>query len=332
MRDWTESAHAEWIFHAGLLFALERESWSGDGAERDRPAGQVRVWGYGLAAGARALLVVDHGDVDRLREEAYGHHKASRRGLEEPHLISISEDELVASALGRWQLPDDAVVLPLGPPEPLSSVTALLPRARVVRSGQTRERGTACCVVRSRSGRYGFLTAGHVAGNTGGVVELGRTRLWGRRVEWAPIGTVAYASDPIETPGVAGWDAAVVETAGSRGWPALRAVPLPPALPVPLPVTMLGGPSGEVSVEVIASMREFGSGRRVWRDSWLMLPSGTAVQGDSGSAVIESGDRLVGLVVGGSRERGSHAFSAQYVQDADSLCREFLERRGYCIH
>lgn len=65
-------------------------------------------------------------------------------------------------------------------------------------------------------------------------------------------------------------------------------------------------------------------GTRRWKNSWIFVPGHLGMEGDSGSAVITPGGEVLGILVGGSRLKGSRAFAALYVQDMESMQQEVL--------
>jgi hypothetical protein len=72
-------------------------------------------------------------------------------------------------------------------------------------------------------------------------------------------------------------------------------------LPTPEPVDVCGGDSGAVPAELVGAMMSVGD--RMWADSWLVVPTGVTVQGDSGSAVIL--DQGQHAATGNRHDRGS---------------------------
>lgn len=302
---------------------------------------RVRVWGVGLAATAPTtpLMLVDIDDLLGVDPGLAFFDRGSffatyTRSTDRPPIFQLGEaDPLVGEYLMPWQAPPTTTVVAVARPEPvLSWASARFAGASVIRSFDSRARGTVGVSIRRADGsRCGFLTAGHVAGVEGTSVELGRrSRWWRRRTKWGVIGSAVSVSDPVSSPGQPGWDAAVVEAPGN--WPVFRGVAeLSPQLHEPLLATMMGGVSGRANVEIIGSLMAYGDKRgRMWADSWLMLPSGTAIHGDSGSAVVGR-DGLLGILVGAARRPKTQAFSAQYVQDIHSLSREFLDPNGFML-
>ncbi len=61
-----------------------------------------------------------------------------------------------------------------------------------------------------------------------------------------------------------------------------------------------------------------------WTNSWIMTPGGIGAEGDSGGRVTLGSKDVIGILVSGSRVRGSKSFAQLYVQDLESIQRDIL--------
>jgi hypothetical protein len=200
----------------------------------------------------------------------------------------------VVTALGaepEWLRWTGAVVIPspephVGAGQPISSPNI----------------GTVGCQV-SWNGGSGFLTAGHVAPTANAGVYDGRTRL----------GTVRFANNPAGGGTAPQADVAVVELpTGASYTPALgRATAAVPNTPI----TVLSSSGAKGVIRGLCSWFSWPSIRGTYGDTYL---TGTPVStgGDSGSAVVDGSNGVVGLIVGGA------AGMTSFIQDVGYQIRQ----------
>lgn len=243
--------------------------------------------------------------------------------------------ELVDSLGNHGTTSIEPLILEVSTIEPLAAVGT----GDRIRCVTTHTRGSLGFPVdMGRGAPDGFLTAGHVTPQgVNSVVELESPHRFGQAT-YVPIGTVEHHSDPIGAAGIGGWDFAVVRSdLGSTPPPLTTSVASLPALVSnPRPVTLHGAISGVQQGGIVGSLQALGlpgagiaSTTRLWRDCWIMIPSGVAQQGDSGAAVTDatSGD-AIGTLVGGSRQLPNTTFAVQYVQDLENLLADRLTALG----
>lgn len=223
--------------------------------------------------------------------------------------------------------------IPLAAAGPLSMVSG-----DPIRCAQSHAKGTAGLLVERTDahGRSipGFLTAGHVTPNgTGSAVEaIVKHGLF--PTTYPTIGQVSRHNDPISSPNVAGYDFAVVDTDPSvvnvTGPSHNGAGHIAGPLTQPVGVTMYAGSATVANAVVMGALLVVGDPvSRLWKNCWLLLPSGIATQGDSGSGVIlNSPFEAVGMVVGGSRMVPSASYLVQYMHDMESLDVDILRPNG----
>ena len=227
--------------------------------------------------------------------------------------------------LRLWQAPPRTLVMAVEPPEPLGVLSTSRPvwtQAVPIVSPVSGVRGTLGPRIASSQGHSAFLTAGHVTGPPGSPIERIHPRRF-RPTKREPLGSVVAQWDPVGCPG---YDVAVV--AKDR-----KAVGPAPVLPIArvdqyrsgaFPATLIGGMSGRGDGLIEGSLALHTDGTRRWTNSWIFVPGQLGMEGDSGSAVITPDGEALGILVGGSRLKGSRAFAALYVQDLESIERDVL--------
>lgn len=237
------------------------------------------------------------------------------------------------------QLPSETRFVPVIRPIPLAAAGPLsLVSGDPIRCAQSHARGTAGLPVdrTDDEGRStpGFLTAGHVTPNgTGSTVEA-IIKHGLLPTTYPTIGHVSLHNDPIANPNVAGYDFAVVDTDPSRvsvtGPGHQGATHIVAPLTQPVGVTMYASSGTVTNAVVMGALLVVGDPlARLWKNCWLLLPSGIATQGDSGSGVIlKSPVEAVGMVVGGSRMVPSASYLVQYMHDMESLDVDVLKPNG----
>jgi len=286
------------------------------------------IHGVGVVAAegrSQPLVLIDR----RLGADSF---TTDREPFREPiRPVPLASLPAAREVLARYEAAPDTWVLPVTRPQPLG----LSPFATgdALRGAGTRMRGTAGVRVELPfgSGARGLLTAGHVAGTVPGTpLERIRRRRFTRKLAYELLGSVVYGTDPVEHPGRAGYDLAVVRYGASplirlRG---ARVAHLPAFIKSPRPATLLGAMSGRVHGVLIGALCAYGDDVRLWRNSWTMIPSHMAGAGDSGGPIFGADDALLGMLVGGSSWPYSTAMEVQYVQDADSAYRDILAPRG----
>lgn len=252
-----------------------------------------------------------------------------------PQLLSL---ELLPSHIreisDRWEVPEATVFLAVTEPEPLSSAQRVpVSAGGVLRCSATKKHGTIGPVVEryDESGnRFSeILTAGHVTPNgNGSVIEIvQQRRLLGPT--YHQIGRVFFHEDPALRPGVPGYDVSIIEldpNAYISGFKPAGVAAIQAPLREPLLCTMYGGVSGIFhQTGIVGALTSYGNQNRLWKNSWLMVPSNIASLGDSGSLVsINNTSEAVGLFVGGSRAANAAWYLCWYAQDLYSIQSEVL--------
>jgi hypothetical protein len=270
--------------------------------------------------------------------------------------VPVEDDHELKSQVGRfWEqlqpldsLPPgfaeelSALVSPEAPPPVVLSVSDL--EAAAVGAGDrtrcaaTHARGTLGFPV-ARSGTRvvdGFLSAGHVFPlGLNSVAQLEIPQRFSSN-SYSVLGTVVAHADPVNAGSPGGWDYALIGLDAGIVPPAAltsTVASLSTTLPQPLPVTMHGGISGVQSGGIVGVLMTLGvpsppapaAISRLWRDSWILIPSATAQQGDSGAAVLDAASyEAIGILVGGSRQLPATTYAVQYVQDLESLLQHEL--------
>jgi len=240
--------------------------------------------------------------------------------------------EKIREVLPGWAAQADVRALVTGPPEPLSGSVCW---GDSIRCSSARTRGAVGPSVEwtatDGSRKEGFLTAGHVTPNGRGTVVESVTIRRLRPSTYQNIGTVTFFDDPINHPGIATYDVAVVDTsstsvsitaANHHGVATIQA-----PLQAPLEASMLGAVSGMVpKVALEGALLVMGDrSTRLWKNCWIMVPSAAAAQGDSGATVlVNSTAEIAGIVVGGSRFQASPTYMVQYVQSMETLEADWL--------
>jgi hypothetical protein len=277
--------------------------------------------------GLLPLLLVNHGLV-------------SARVVFSP--VSITDRELVPARLRdyliSWELPSDALLLPVTPPEPLAAPQPVVSTGRVIRCQVTHARATIGIALAHHGSKISprhFLTVGHFASpGLGSTVELVKNRGF-YFTQYVPIGNVVQQIDPIRTPGIPAYDYAIVQLISSlpilspphNGIAQIRS-----PLPQPILATLYGGVSGIVpSAALCGTLNAYGT-PAVWKNSWIVVPSGVISQGDSGGIlVLNSTQAVAGMVVGGSRKPNSTVYMVQYAHDMESIEQDILQPAGFSL-
>jgi hypothetical protein len=243
----------------------------------------------------------------------------------------------------QWDLPDDTVFLFVSSPEAVIAAATTRQTERAIRCSSTGSLGTAGVRLKrigeSAGAACAFLTVGHMFPNgLNSVVEVVKHRRprWLLSPRYQRIGQVVKFSTP-EGANQPAYDAAVVETGVATPLPELAhtgAALTPPYYEEPVLGTIYGGVSGVVKdAGIVGTLRAHGDPKKMlWKNSWILVPSGAIVQGDSGSAfILNDENKVAGMVVGGSRRGASKSYMAQYVQDMASIQRDFLRPAGFSI-
>lgn len=251
------------------------------------------------------------------------------------HIVREPElPESIRIRLKAWELPVETRFFFVTLPE-LASYRAAIPATpgAAIRCQNTGDRATLGVALAKNhppsqtSHPTAFLTVGHFT-QTGSVIELASWR-------HPAIGSVFYHQDPQRNPGQPGYDVAVVDiyfhTILSQPTHAGVAHIQSP-INVPLPC-MLQGSTGHIrQTSIVGSLNAYGSAVGVWKNSWLLLPSGTIRKGDSGGTlIIYQTNEVVGMVVGGSRFPNSKSYMAQYAHDMASIEADILTGQGYSV-
>jgi hypothetical protein len=253
-----------------------------------------------------------------------------RSGEDLEEALAMSAETLAAMGydLDRPEYPSGVRYLLANRPEPFVSSgdpirsisppqgrgTVGLPVTRTDASGNTVE---------------GFMTAGHCApAGVGSTIEAIHTHGI-LPATHTKLGTVGLHREPVSSGGPE-HDVAVVDNvspgAAVTGPSTGVIARLSPVISSPFALDVHGGASGTVGAEIMGSFLDVEySNSRLWKDCWLLVPSGVTAPGDSGAAAVDLNRDVVGTLVGGSRStRKSRAPSFQYLQDMDSLEHGFL--------
>ena len=240
--------------------------------------------------------------------------------------------------LATWELPAETRVLFVTPPEPLSSSsTAHLWSGAPIRCQQTHVKSTVgapLALQKNRGQLWGFLTVGHAAPRgLGSVVELIDKRGWFRATRYWPVGTVAISLSPSPSSGRPEYDVAVVKLSLALQLNPIRhqgIARLRSPVAQPLIGTVYGAASGVVGgAAIVGALTDLGGANGLWKNCWLVVPSGLISQGDSGAILVLRNSRQVaGIIVGGSRVLTSTTYMAQYAQDMESIDRDVLQPQG----
>ena len=234
-----------------------------------------------------------------------------------------------------WQFPNEGVALFVSPPEPCASGdTIVATTGAAIRCQATRARGTLGLHLVSPRSRA-FLTVGHLCPmGVGSVVELVNERIFGS--DASPLGKIVAASNPVTAGGVPAYDYAVIDLDPSVKIEAPKhhgCAVIPSPLTQPLRATLHGAVSGvKPDAAICGALNVHGGPYGIWKNSWMLLPSGIVSQGDSGAALLLNSDQsALGMVVGGSRFDGSDSYLVQYAHDMESLQRDVLSPAGYAL-
>jgi hypothetical protein len=254
--------------------------------------------------------------------------------------------EQIAQSLEGIEFPSVGMplhVMCVTPPRPSSGVTDLEQQLSLVEAvlddfvrirepivGNPRGApGTAAVLVWDRTRHCcGLLTAGHLfpSGTAVGLMVDRLRKSFFFRESRQKIGVVSHHVVPNQN--VAGWDAAVITLSNPmepRGKLVRRGVE---KFTLPEPVSVRGAVTGPVSeAAVLGNLNEIGYGEegRLWKNCWLMAPSGVLRSGDSGSAVFTRREqRFLGMYVGSSAFTASGTALFHYIQDAFTLEAEVL--------
>jgi hypothetical protein len=221
--------------------------------------------------------------------------------------------------LNVYDAPPETIVLVGEPPEAMASRRLISSEAGFpIRAAM---RGTLGPEVHTSAGLR-YLTAGHVAGPPGTDVQRIVTRLL-RPTEYPTIGRVEQSSDA--TSRHPGYDVGVLDCETSTGVPH-KFAHASQFQSAPLPATLFGGVSGKGYGLIVGSLAAYtdADGRHAWANSWVMTPGSIGAEGDSGASVELASGEVLGILVGGSRVEGSRNFAHLYVQDLESIARDFL--------
>ena len=301
-RDWgldIEGRIAEFINNSSILVGRESRG---------------RIVGVGALAASppQPLLLVNERRIDHPRTPSF-------RWPDSGFSVYPWSRE-IAEQIGAYiDAPDDTVILVGEPPEPMGSRNPVPPESGI--AIRARMRGTLGPQINSPTG-VRHLTAGHVAGPVGTDVRRIAKRLV-RPTIYPRIGRVEHSDEAAF--GRPGYDVGVVICERCMGR-ASRSAHLSQYQSASLPGTLIGGVSGKGFGLIIGSLATHTDvdGRHLWANSWIMTPGSIGAEGDSGGSVQLDGGEVLGILVGGSRVEGSRDFAHLYVQDLESIERDFL--------
>jgi hypothetical protein len=157
--------------------------------------------------------------------------------------------------------------------------------------------GTVGCQA-AWTGGHGFLTAGHVAPTVNQTVFNGRTQL----------GTVRFASNPANGGTTIGADVAVVELASGQSFTGLgQAVAAGPKTSV----TVKAAKSVSGTIMGFCSFIYWPRANGTYGDTYLTTGA-VSTGGDSGSAVVDQNNDVVGMVIGGTAKVTTFIHDVRY--------------------
>jgi hypothetical protein len=256
-----------------------------------------------------------------------------------PYVINIELlPPTVFEQLRAWELPYDTMFFFVTPPEPVAThFGARMGPGTAIRCKATKTRGTLAVAVAGKPGWLpvrGFLTVGHLAPlGCGSIIELIEVSRFGR-TRYRSIGRVVECITPMISSGQPEYDAAIVKLLplrqlGALPYRGLARIRSP--LTQPLLATLHGGVSGVVApAALVGGLTAYGGPWGIWKNSWIVLPSGLISQGDSGGIlVLDETKTVAGMIVGGSRVENSTVYMAQYAHDMEALERDVLQPRGF---
>ena len=250
--------------------------------------------------------------------------------------VPLTRADLPDGVVPDWPLPQHGFYLFASRPRALSAPATPHgvsgTRIRCTATGQTATLGLP--LIRNRSSSIdAFLTAGHFT-RPHAVIELVVSR-YGLRTSQHRIGRVIAHNDPTCT-STPGYDYAIVEldagaTVAGPGSSGVWSVTSP--LTQPQLCTLHGAVAGSVAnLGLIGALTLYGGVSGIWKNSWLLVPSGIVAQGDSGAPLITApGSEAAAMLIGGSCLGSSSVFIAQYAQDLASLENDVLSPAGFRI-
>jgi len=170
-------------------------------------------------------------------------------------------------------------------------------------------------------GRFRMLTNNHVIannGNSGSTVYQPDWALWGNGLSTVAgcVPVVTYANRAQPNPVVNTTDFAWCDIAAADGDPAIHQIGVPAGIRAPAvhdPVRWIGKQTAVVQQATVASTAgrfviEFEPGRWAWFKDCITFNGGMVAQGDSGSAVVATGDtRVVGLIFANDAQQHAYA-------------------------
>jgi hypothetical protein len=284
-----------------------------------------QVWGVGSyislkGKGSRPLVLLDEALLDEPSPV--------------PRLLPLwLLPDRIRKDLKEWNFLETTVFLAVTEPEPLSNAHSIpVSAGDVLWCPATNEHGTIGPSVEGddpSGNRFkGVLTAGHVTKGIGSPIDIVQQRRL-LPPQCNRIGSVLYHDDPINRPGIPGYDISVVKldtNAYISGFNPVGVAALQGPLTQPVLCSMYGGVTGIFRYAgIVGALTCYGSNNRLWSNSWLMLPSNVAAKGDSGSLVIvNSTSEAIGLLVGGSRALNTSWFLCWYAQDLFSIQNKVL--------
>lgn len=240
--------------------------------------------------------------------------------LDDRVLVPLAEDQILSARLAESGLecPRNSLLVYSSSP-----VALCRPGCSVWTRNKT---GTVGFQIRI-GGQPGFMTVGHLAGQSASVpFDIFIRRGWLKR-RFEPAGRITFYNDPIAGPGI---DVAVGEYRDPpQDGGGMARLAFPSAVTNLTRVTVHGGKSGIRFGWICGALKEtWELGGRCWSNCWLTLEidGGFAQDGDSGAPVfVGHDDRALGqLVAVQGVERRSGLTQGGLVQDIGT-CIGFLE-------
>jgi len=193
-----------------------------------------------------------------------------------------------------------------------------------MRSGK---RGTAGVVVWDKANKeHALLTAGHIFPFGVGSEVAKLHSPWERLFfpKFKRLGTIIHHVAPAGPN--AAWDAAVIRFAKIKKPSAALVQKKYERFRSPEKIRVHGAYSQLVTRAVVqGALTDLGSDERMWKDCWMVAPSGLLKDGDSEAAVFVDRDSgFLGTYVAQSELPGSGLALVHYVQDAFRLEQEVL--------
>jgi hypothetical protein len=235
------------------------------------------------------------------------------RGL--PVVSAYSLGGPLEEMLSQAEVPDGVVAMLVEAPQELGAPGTLPLDGMAIRGAM---RGTLGPRLEDHAQDF-YLTAGHVTGPVGSLIERVRVRRLLRSTQYRPFGTVLARCVP-QPGGLPDYDVAVVAPYHQPVSSPCTIARLNHVQTDAVPVTLNGGVSGSGYGKIQGALKIYSdrAGHVYWLNSWIMTPGDIGMEGDSGGSVVLDDGSVLGILVGGSRVKGRRSYDALYVQDLEA--------------